>query len=130
MARILIIDDDPLVRQTVRTMLEKAPHEVDEAADGGAGLERVRQFRPDLALTDILMPYQDGIEFIIQLRRIDPDVKVLAMSGGGRFEPGQLLLVAKALGADDYIAKPFTKHALLTKVSACLDAPAATAATA
>ena len=120
MVRILVIDDDPLVRQTMRYMLEGARYVVDEACDGASALESVRNRRPDLALTDILMPDQDGIEFIIQLRKADPDIKIIAMSGGGSYAPDQLLAVAKALGADDYIAKPFAKAELLTKITACL----------
>ena len=127
MARILLIDDDALVRQTIRGMLQTAGHEVEEAADGGQGVERALAWQPDLALTDILMPNQDGIEFIIQIRRHCPTLRILAMSGGGQFEPGQLLLVAKALGADEYIAKPFSKQTLLTKISACLAHPYAQA---
>jgi CheY-like chemotaxis protein len=120
MDRILIIDDDPLVRQTVRVMLESARYQIEEAADVGAALELAAKTRPDLALTDILMPEQDGIEFILQLRRTDPSIKIVAMSGGGSFSPDQLLVVAKALGADDYIAKPFSKTVLLAKLASCL----------
>jgi len=120
MARILVIDDDELVRQTVRGILERAGHGVDEATDGSEGLLRATQLRPDLILTDILMPNQDGIEFILKLRKADPKAKIIAMSGGGSLQPVQLLVMAKELGADECLSKPFARAALLSKVELCL----------
>jgi CheY-like chemotaxis protein len=120
MARILVIDDDDLVRRTLRGILERADHSVTEAADGVDGLAQATRSRPDLILTDILMPNQDGIEFIMALRQADPKVRIIAMSGGGSFLPDQLLVMAKELGADECLAKPFARAALLSKVQTCL----------
>lgn len=120
MARILIVDDDELVRKTVREILERADYEVEEAHDGEAGLKQAVLSKPDLIVTDILMPNQDGIELILQLRRVRPEAKILAMSGGGKFDNDRLLTMAKVLGADECLAKPFGKASLLDKVAACL----------
>jgi CheY-like chemotaxis protein len=120
MARILVIDDDELVRLTVRGILERAGHAVEEARDGSEGLVRATELRPDLILTDILMPNQDGIEFILKLRQADPKAKIIAMSGGGSLQPVQLLVMAKELGADECLPKPFARAALLAKVELCL----------
>ena len=81
MARILLIDDDPMVMRTVRKMLEHAGHEVVEARNGREGEAAYDRAPADLVITDILMPEQEGIETIINLRRRHPAVRLLAMSG-------------------------------------------------
>ena len=124
MARILLIDDDDLVRQTVRGILERAGHKVTEATDGAEGLQQATAQRPDLILTDILMPNEDGIEFILKLRKADAKAKIIAMSGGGSVQPVQLLAMARELGADDCLSKPFARAALLAKIESCLGSSA------
>jgi CheY-like chemotaxis protein len=120
MASILVVDDDELARRAVRSILECAEHHVEEAGDGASGLAVALRAKPDLVLSDILMPRQDGIELILQLRQAYPECRIIAISGGGKFDPGMLLDVARALGANDYLAKPFGKAALLAKVEASL----------
>ena len=85
MARILIIDDEPNMRSMLRRMLHKAGHQVSEAGDGAEGIDSYERDPPDLVITDILMPKKEGIETIIALHRADPDLPVIAISGGGRF---------------------------------------------
>jgi DNA-binding response OmpR family regulator len=107
MAFVLVIDDEPLVRKTVRRMLERSGHLVVEACDGREG-ERIFAAQPiDLVITDVLMPEQEGIETIRNLRRTDPSVRILAMSGGGRTKNQEFLELARKLGATATIAKPF-----------------------
>jgi len=120
MAKILIVEDDELVRQTMRHLLEGAGHIVEEACDGSSGLDAAIRVQPDLVLTDILMPSQDGIELILQLRRQQPEMRIVAISGGGKFGSSMFLDVARALGADDYLSKPFGKRDLLDKVQSAL----------
>src|SRR5215471_13095472 len=82
MARILVIDDDSLVRATARAILESAGHAVTSAADGNLGLNQCIKEPFDLVLCDIFMPNKDGIETIRQLRRSCPGLPIIAMSGG------------------------------------------------
>jgi CheY-like chemotaxis protein len=113
MARILIIDDDESMRYLLRQMLEPEGYTVFEAADGAAGLRLVRQERPELVMTDIFMPEQDGLETILMLKREFPTVKIVVMSAGGRYGMLSYLEMARKLGADLVLKKPFTKEALL-----------------
>lgn len=122
MSRILIIDDEPLVRSVLRSILERNGHTVRDAPDGRAGLALWRHTPSDLVLTDLFMPEQDGIEVILQLTRIWPQAKIIAMTGGtqtGDFTstvaPATLLL-----GAQYILMKPFTKQTLLAAISAVL----------
>jgi len=125
MARILIIDDEELVRFTLRQMLERAGHEVHEARDGEEGLAQYREQRPDLVITDIIMPEKEGIETILELRRDGQDVKLIAISGGGRIGNLGVLETAKKLGADEAMAKPIERNQLLAMVQACIGSDAA-----
>ena len=125
MARILVIDDDSLVRATVRAILESARHAVTSAADGDLGVNQCIREPFDLVLCDIFMPNKDGIETIRHLRRSCPALPIIAMSGGPTVASlaGQMdiLAVAQDLGATKTIAKPFTRQRLLTLVDECLN---------
>lgn len=108
MADILIIDDDDALRATMRKILERSGHAVREAPDGESGLGLLRRARPDLVVTDLYMPGKEGIETIVEIRAIDADLPILAVSGGGGVVgAGDSLLDAEALGADASLAKPF-----------------------
>ena len=72
MARILLIDDDETVRYALKQVEERAGHQVEEASDGQVGVEKFEVHKPDLVITDIIMPNQEGIETIIKLRRLAP----------------------------------------------------------
>ena len=121
MAKILVIDDNDLVRASTRTILESEGYAVDEAGDGDVGIARAKSTAPDLILTDIVMPNKEGIEMIRDLRARGYDGPIIAMSGGGRLDATEVLDLAGKLGADACIAKPFKKAELLAKVKACLD---------
>ena len=84
MQRILVIDDDPLVRRTMERLLQKSGYEVRLAVDGIEGLRAFRTQRPDLVITDIIMPQKEGLDTIRLLRTWSPDVKIIAISGGSR----------------------------------------------
>lgn len=120
MARILIIDDEELVRMTVSQMLERNGHTISEAADGQKGLATLRENPVDLVITDILMPNKEGMETIAEMRQIYPDLKIIAMSGGGRIRNTDFLNVAEKLGADAVLSKPFRSQELRDTVDACL----------
>lgn len=124
-AHILIVEDDAHLRRMLRRMLERAGHDVTEAGDGNAGLKAFRQLPVDLIITDIIMPGKEGIEMIHQLRSGPSDVKIIAMSGGGRVSADEYLHVAKLLGADHTLQKPFRMRDLLRAVDDQLSARAA-----
>ena len=113
MARILIIDDSQDILRLLRLILESAGHTVYDAADGVAGMHIFRKERPELVITDIFMPEQDGLATIRMLRHEFPTVKILAISGGGQFGTLNYLDIAETLGADAVLSKPFTSEALL-----------------
>ena len=125
MARLLVIDDDAAIRDGLSSLLRAEGHLVATAADGRAGLLHLAEHPVDLVITDILMPQQDGIETILELRRNHPQVKIVAISAGSRLEKGDYLNMAGKLGANRTLAKPFSPQALLDAVSACLPRPEA-----
>lgn len=116
MAYILIVDDDKAIRQMLRKMLEAAGHEVDEAEDGRPGEKSIDRRLPDLLITDIIMPDQEGIGLILSVRRKYRALKILAISGGGRITNTDYLQMAKELGADEILTKPFRREELLNTV--------------
>lgn len=120
MALILVIDDDDALRATVRKVLERSGHEVRDASDGDRGLTIFREEDVDLVITDIIMPEKEGIETIQELREADPDLPILAISGGGRAHPSEPLTDARLLGADETLAKPFDVDDLRTTVERLL----------
>lgn len=125
MARILLIDDDETVRYALKQVEERAGHQVEEASDGQVGVEKFEVHKPDLVITDIIMPNQEGIETIIKLRRLAPEVVIIAMSGGGRTGNRDFLTMAEKLGAAKVIAKPFRPKELVEAVAALLPPVAA-----
>ncbi len=116
MARILIIDDDEQLLAMLRQMLEREGYEILEASDGKEGLRRFRENPTDLIITDLIMPEKEGIETIMELRRDFPDVKIIAISGGGRVDPWQYLSIAKSFGVQYTFAKPIERKELLNAV--------------
>lgn len=120
MARILIIDDEESIRVLLRKILERAGHEVIEAVDGEKGTEFFYQTPADLIVTDILMPEKEGLQTIMDIRRDFPEVRIIAISGGGTVEPETYLKLAKKFGADRTIVKPFRASELLAMVAELL----------
>ncbi len=120
MALILVIDDEPKVRQMVRRILVLAGHSVVEADDGGGALSEMRREAPAVVLTDILMPGTEGIETIFKIRRAHPETGIIAMSGGGQAGELDLLKLAEGAGADAVLAKPFRAAELTAAVDRLL----------
>jgi DNA-binding response OmpR family regulator len=107
MARILVIDDDPAICRLITRTLAGSGHDVIEAHDGEEGLNLFRAQPPDLVVTDILMPKQEGIMTIIEMRREAPSLAIIAMSGSGQFNGMNYLDYARKLGAGAMLPKPF-----------------------
>lgn len=123
MAKILIVDDDPAIRDVVRFALTRAGFEVVEAVDGPAALERFAAAAPDLVVLDVLLPGQDGIEVCRALRRSSA-VPILFLSSK---EDEVDRVVGLELGGDDYLGKPFSPRELVARVRALLRRAAPTA---
>lgn len=125
MARILIVDDEELIRLLARQALEAEGHLIDEATDGDEAMKIFRKTEPDVVITDILMPNKEGIETVQDIRKINSKVIIIAMSGGGRLKDANYLDVAKILGADAVLKKPFPIEELRRVLNACFEAAAA-----
>lgn len=117
MARILVVDDEEVVRTTVRLTLEYDGHTVEEANDGAEALVKFGEIHPEIVITDILMPNMEGIETIVALRKMDKNVKIVAMSGGGLIRNMEFLEVAEKLGANSVLKKPFGATAIQEMVT-------------
>jgi DNA-binding response OmpR family regulator len=115
MALILVIDDQEMVRITVKRILTSAGHDVVEAESGDAGIALYRERGPALVLTDLLMPDKPGGETIAELRESGATAKIVAMSGGDGLD------LARELGADEVLEKPFRADALLAMVKKLID---------
>jgi CheY-like chemotaxis protein len=112
MARILLIDDEDPVREVTRAMLERLGHVVVEAGEGNAGMRQLRSGEFDLVVTDLVMPGKEGLETIQEIRRDFPDVPVVAVSAGGYVGPHTYLAVARRMGANATLTKPFSEDDL------------------
>jgi two-component system, chemotaxis family, chemotaxis protein CheY len=120
MTTILLVDDDDLSRGAVHKMLERSGYTVHSSGVGQEGLAHYRREASDLVITDLIMPETDGLEMIQELRRINPDVRILAISGGGRVDAEEYLSVARKFGAVEVLSKPFTGQELKRAVEAAL----------
>jgi len=120
MSRILLVDDDDMSRSAIHKMLERAGYTVESTQDGNEVIRLYSQHGADLVVTDLIMPDKDGLEIIQDLRRIDPKVRILAISGGGRVDANEYLAVARKFGAVEVLSKPFTKNDLRLAVEAAL----------
>lgn len=124
MARILVIDDEDMVRSTLRYALERAGHQVSEAGNGRDGIKTLARGGIDLLITDIVMPEMEGIETIRAARKEQADLKIVAISGAAATSV-DFLELASRLGADEVMRKPFSTQALVDAVERCLPRPAA-----
>jgi CheY-like chemotaxis protein len=125
MHKVLIIDDEPVVRMMYKRYLLEKGYEVWTAEDGKAGQRMCREIRPDIVVTDIMMPEQDGFETINLLRTEFPELPIIAMSGaiGPIAQEGIM-----ALGAIMYINKPVELAVLARMIAGILSNVAAKAA--
>lgn len=122
MVRILVIDDDHVIRASLSEMLGLSGFEVRNAADGKEGLLLMDEAPADLVITDIVMPEQEGLETILQLRQRYPQTKIIAISGGGTDAGRAYLQAAHCLGAERTLSKPFPFRDLLEVIDEVLGA--------
>jgi|SRR5579864_1048798 len=118
MPLVLVIDDDANVRRLVRRILSALSHSVVEAEDGEMGMALLRDERPALVITDLVMPRKEGIETIREIRQLSPGTKIIAISGNEIGSSSTLYLRAAAtLGADAILAKPFREAELVEAIA-------------
>ncbi|MGC4074726.1 MAG: response regulator [Nibricoccus sp.] len=118
--RILLVDDDEVLRMVQAHFLRRFGYRVDAAADGVGAIQHLNAQPADLVITDMVMPGTDGVQLIQHLRREHPSVKILAISGGGPMTPQLMTDIARMLGANVTLMKPFTLVALLQAVRSLL----------
>lgn len=118
--KILIVDDDELVRMTCRNVLKKEGYTVLEAGNGNEGLESIKNDTPDLVITDMLMPDKEGLETITEIRELNPEIKIIAISSGGVTKNMGFLELAQKVGADRTLKKPLKPAELLGNIKELL----------
>jgi len=116
LTKILVVDDEEPIRGLLRHAFEINGYDVVEASNGSEAVRIFREDEIDLVITDIIMPDKEGLESIMDLKEIDPDVKIIAMSGGGRLEPHSYLQMASKFGAKKVFPKPRSITLLLAAV--------------
>lgn len=118
---ILVADDEESIRVLLQHWLMGAGHTVTSAGDGRQALEAIKQGQFDLVITDVLMPDGDGLNLIAELKKAQPAMRVLAISGGGRFVQGDdCLKMAHGLGAHAAVMKPFSWQQLQVGIEQAL----------
>ncbi|MBI2262988.1 MAG: response regulator [Caulobacterales bacterium] len=115
-AAVLIVDDDVEMLRTLARRFHLAGSRVTVAKDGEEALAKFRQSTPAVVVTDILMPKREGVETIMAMKELSPEVKIMAISGGGMLGAGSVLDLARRLGADAVLAKPFRSDQVLEVV--------------
>jgi len=121
---ILVIDDEPALREILSHVLSDAGHRVVGAANGKEASKVLSSAAFDVVLTDVIMPEKDGMQVISELRKKFPEVRIVAMSGGGHVSRDQYLKIAKGLGAHAVLEKPFPNQQLLATIESLMQ-PAA-----
>ncbi len=123
MTRILVIEDDPIFLHFLKEALTNTECEVTATSNGALGLQLHYQQPYDLVITDIFMPGKEGLEIILELKTYSPDLKIIAISGGGLFDagnPSNVLKMAKDMGADQTLTKPISLPKLWNTVKEVL----------
>ena len=120
MATILLVEDDDLVRDMLSQMLKRATHEVICAVDGDEATELLKKSKPDIMVTDIIMPKKSGITLISEVKNRHPNMEIIAISGGGRLDPTGYLDLSETLGASVSFEKPIDNTALLMAIDLLL----------
>ncbi|MFC1467988.1 response regulator [Verrucomicrobiota bacterium] len=116
MGHILVVDDKEGVRRIIERGLLQAGHKVDLAADGNEALARAVKTSYDLVVMDMVMPGLGGLDTIVELRKLEPNIKVIAISGGDVLEPDLYLRAAQDLGVVATLPKPFLIDELVSEV--------------
>ena len=120
MANILLVEDMSGIRDSLEMILEMAGHKVASQKDGESGIKALSEGNYDILITDILMPGVDGTEVIMQCKQTKPNIKILAISAGGKGVSADAALQIASQKADATMQKPFSKEELLDKINELL----------
>jgi two-component system response regulator (stage 0 sporulation protein F) len=120
MAKILLVEDDDLVRDMLAQVLKRASHDVESATNGEEATEILKKSEPDIMVTDIIMPKKSGITLISEVKNKHPKMEIIAISGGGRLDPTGYLDLSESLGATVSFEKPVDNSALLMAIELLL----------
>lgn len=115
--KILVIDDEVYIREGLKHLLDIEGHDTTIASDGREALYMIDKNKPDLVITDIIMPEKDGVEVICKAKEKYPNLKIIAISGGGRISAHDYLKIAKQLGANSILTKPFSSKELICEIN-------------
>jgi len=121
MANILIVDDDELMRTLFKGMVAEAGHKVTLCETSQEAIQLAEEFKPDLLITDIFIPEQGGLEVIRQVKKILPEIKIIAVSGFAMRQDVDVLELAKRGGADETFQKPVHAQVLVETIKLLLD---------
>lgn len=116
MPGILLVEDNQDVKEMLKKLLEKNGYSVMVASNGREALAKFKSVLTQVVVTDVIMPEEDGIGLIVELKKQKPDIKIIAISGGGKVGPTNYLNIAETLGADAVFAKPFNMNDFIAKV--------------
>ena len=120
MHTILIVDDEPQVRKILKKVLERNNYTVLEAVDGRQGVDLFKTHGPDLIITDLIMPEKEGLEFIREIKAMDSNAQIIAISGGGTIDPQMYLDLARKFGAVRTFSKPIDNAILISAIKEIL----------
>ena len=120
MAKILLVEDDNLVRDMLTQVLQRATHTVIGASNGEEATDYLKTETPDIMVTDIIMPKKSGITLISEVKNRHPNMEIIAISGGGRLDPIGYLDLSETLGASVSFEKPVDNNALLMAIDLLL----------
>ncbi len=118
--KILLIEDDAILSSTLKNLIETEGYRVEIANDGLSGLNKYKNDRFELVITDIILPGKDGMEVISEIRQHDWKTKIIAISGSSSFPSNDFLLMASIMGADVVLTKPFEVEDLILAIKELL----------
>ena len=121
MQRILVIDDSTFITEILHHYLTSEGYEVLTAEDGEQGIEIIEKYKPELVVTDVIMPVKNGVEVVLHVQLFHPEIKIIAMSSGGTIMAEDHLSRIIGLGADYVLNKPFTKREFLSTVTTAIE---------
>jgi len=121
MKTVLVVDDEPGMREMVKQLLLNEGYHVLEASNGKHAMEFLKNESPELVITDIIMEEMDGVEIILEIRENYPDIKIIAMSGGSKISSEDYLDSASDLGADRIFNKPFALSDMLNAIKELIE---------
>ena len=121
--RILVVDDEAGIRAMLDFVLTRHGFEVAQAKNGTEALQLYKEGEFDLVITDLIMPDKEGIETILEMRGLKRPIRIIAISGGGRMDQNMHLNLARSVGADRVMAKPFMPEELIATINDLLSKP-------